>query len=951
MARSARYGACGVRASVWECVRLAGAVGRVVRLESGSKLAALQTLRAIVAMLWPASATRAATYKGKVMNRRLVAVAVAVLITHFFGALSPLYADLRTGLVAYYPFNGNANDASGNGHDGTNNGAVLMTDRFGTPNAAYYFAGNGERISIADSPALQLTGGYTLAAWINFEAGGTYMPRIINKFTYSFWTSDTSAQRSPGMHLSGQNPWLYGPPILYAGIWYHVASSYNLQQRKLYVNGALVASDSYTLGVAVGNFPLEIGRKPCYGYDAFKGIIDDVRIYNRALSPSEVVQLYNTENGSAGPWITTQPTGQSAQAGANVALNVAASGTPPMSYQWLFNGATLPGATAATLTLSLVNSIDAGAYSVVVWNAYGSVVSAAAQLTVSQPLILPGTTLSPTVDMTTPALAFAPSPSQLKTFVNGSFMSGGPLAPGKMTIILTHGWIPAIEPVGLPGEGIGGWPTEMAQNTRLPRLWHHSEHCGVDWGDAARSFPCDPGQAAGQTQFQGPALGQALAAALGAYYSEPIHFIGHSLGTLLNASAANYLHSSGFAPSNTHMTLFDEAEIAADTGCSKFFALALYASPSATQAPYPPLPAHFAWADNYVSLVGQLQPGAANVILTNGLPSSAPNLSGLIEEANAFHGYPMLWYEDTIASPGGALMGFHWSFEEGGFSGAPAAGTVYVQAFNTSSLDLVKLQSYADGTDLLNQRFQTYHTTIATLGATAVAPGQSSGGVSGQANYSEYDEVNMTINLWASAAVGPVTPNVPLHPLGNTPQDNTVTNVPAYAWIPITIPSNAVAMSFNFVLQGNGQSDSFDAALNGTNVLAVPASLIQTNVTLSSGLVAVSQYGGAAGGTFPGDCRRHVHECSDHRKQLPVLQFYTAFPPGAGIREQSGHYVARLSGRLRARNQHQPHRDKLMGARYERAGYRRLSIHGHECPFCRQRLLPAASAVVQLRDR
>ena len=55
-ARSSRYGACGVRASVLECVRLAGAVGRVVRLESGSKLAALQTLRAIVALLWAAGA-------------------------------------------------------------------------------------------------------------------------------------------------------------------------------------------------------------------------------------------------------------------------------------------------------------------------------------------------------------------------------------------------------------------------------------------------------------------------------------------------------------------------------------------------------------------------------------------------------------------------------------------------------------------------------------------------------------------------------------------------------------------------------------------------------------------------------------------------------------------------------------------------------------------------------
>ena len=551
----------------------------------------------------------------------------------------------------------------------------------------------------------------------------------------------------------------------------------------------------------------------------------------------------NLHCGGVGVTITVPPQSLVTNAGAIVTFSVTATGTGPLYYQWHFNGANIPGATSPTLTLSFVGSANAGAYSVTVWNPYGSALSAAAQLTVSQPLVLPGTTLSPTVAETTPALAFSPSPSQLKTFVNGSFTSGGTLAPGEKTIVLTHGWIPAIEPFGLPGEGIGGWPTEMAKTLVSHGFGATANIVAWDWGDAAKSFPCDPGQVAGQTQFQGPALGQALAAALGTYYSRPIHFIGHSLGTLLNASAANYLHSSGFAPSNTHMTLFDEAEIAADTSCSEFFALALYASPFATQAPYLPLPAHFAWADNYVSLVGQLQSGAANVILTNGLPSSAPNLSGLIEEANAFHGYPMLWYEETIASPGGALMGFHWSFEEGGFSGAPAAGTVYIQAFNTSSLDLVQT-NYANGTALINQRFPTYHTTIATLGATAVAPGQSSGGVSGQANYSEYDEVNMTVNLWTSAAVGPPTLGLPPHPLGTTPQDNSVTNVPACAWIPITIPSNAVAMSFNFLLQGNGQSDSFAAALNGTNVLAVAANLIQTNVTLSSGLIGVSQYSG-----------------------------------------------------------------------------------------------------------
>jgi hypothetical protein len=69
-------------------------------------------------------------------------------------------------------------------------------------------------------------------------------------------------------------------------------------------------------------------------------------------------------------------------------------------------------------------------------------------------------------------------------------------------------------------------------------------------------------------------------------------------------------------------------------------------------------------------------------------------------------------------------------------------------------------------------------------------------------------------------------------------------NTPAYAWIPLNVPSNALSMSFDFMLQGDGNSDSFQAAVNGTNILTLETSLIQTNVTLNSGLIDISQYAG-----------------------------------------------------------------------------------------------------------
>jgi hypothetical protein len=97
------------------------------------------------------------------MNRRFVAAALAVLITHFFGALSPLYADLSTGLVAYYPFNGNANDASGNGHNGVNIGGQLCSDRAGNPASALSFNGTNY-VVVEDFSSIDLSGGFTFSA-------------------------------------------------------------------------------------------------------------------------------------------------------------------------------------------------------------------------------------------------------------------------------------------------------------------------------------------------------------------------------------------------------------------------------------------------------------------------------------------------------------------------------------------------------------------------------------------------------------------------------------------------------------------------------------------------------------------------------------------------------------------------------------------------------------------
>ncbi|TGO02752.1 hypothetical protein PN36_19595 [Candidatus Thiomargarita nelsonii] len=86
---------------------------------------------------------------------------IAIGLSWFSGAM----ADLSDGLVAYYPFNGNAQDESGNGHHGTVYGAILVNDRFENIDSAYHFDGINDFIQISDSPSLRVTT-FTISAWI-----------------------------------------------------------------------------------------------------------------------------------------------------------------------------------------------------------------------------------------------------------------------------------------------------------------------------------------------------------------------------------------------------------------------------------------------------------------------------------------------------------------------------------------------------------------------------------------------------------------------------------------------------------------------------------------------------------------------------------------------------------------------------------------------------------------
>jgi hypothetical protein len=494
------------------------------------------------------------------------------------------------------------------------------------------------------------------------------------------------------------------------------------------------------------------------------------------------------------------------------------------------------------------------------------------------------TNRTPTAAETTrPNSSSTPPSPQLMAYHGGIFTTNlASVSPNQMTYVLTHGWIPlkpfplslTEAPFFIPN-GVEDWPTTMAAQI-------HAEDATANivawnWEDTAKSLITDPQRAGSQAPGEGFQLGMALFDALGPNYSKKIHFVGHSFGTLVNAYAANYLQGTNWAgeavsstpwpATNMLVTLFDEAEVGADKNLILHPAdlaglIAALAGQNGNylnlpSSYYHPMPRNFAWAENYVSEFGLLHSNAANVILTVGSPVNAPNPVSWFYDIGGFHGYPYSWYEPTIQT-WNSVMGFVWpdlwSLNDPAFANAPTNGSVYLQADNNSPYNLT-LTDWNHGTDLLIARLQSYGSG---LGSSFVQFANNTltanGTVSPQAglDLNAIDSVEWIFNLNTTPA-NSGTPQLRVHPLGLSANDqNSNVNVPAYAWGQLVVPANAVSMSFDYMIQGDWQSDSLAAAFNGTNVLSLPGSQIETNILFSSGSIDVSAFAGQTNEFFIG---------------------------------------------------------------------------------------------------
>ena len=293
---------------------------------------------------------------------------------------------LSLDLVGWWPFNGNANDESGNGNNGIVYGATLTTDRFGDANNAYYFDGIGDLITIQNSATL-CPPHYTLSAWFKFTTDNQNNKSILSKafsdaegISYGIYYDNNQLT---GIYGSGSK--LSYPATFIKENWYHVLfiCDTNLNITKLYLNGIIVTDGFVNENTVYDTLPLLIGAESDSSglQKYFEGSIDDIRIYKRAISESEVQNLYHEGNWANPAIIKNSLNDQLICKNSNASLEVKANGTPPIHYQWQKYGTDITRDTNSTLIIDDFQNDDAGNYRCIAFNDYGADTSNTAKLT------------------------------------------------------------------------------------------------------------------------------------------------------------------------------------------------------------------------------------------------------------------------------------------------------------------------------------------------------------------------------------------------------------------------------------------------------------------------------------------------------------------------------------------------------------------------------------------
>jgi len=319
---------------------------------------------------------------------------ILAFVISFIGTAAAAQVSLNSGLMAYYPFNGTFNDASGNGHHGTAmNGVSFGTDQWGNANNAAYFDGVDDWISVAPSAAV--TPGHKYSWAFRFKTTSSALQLLFSKSEYTGTGSPNAYQYQIGINAGSvlsSNGLFFATNHFNSCIttnfytssythgtntgnnqWYCVVITFDNGVKKVYMNGVLISSVTIS-GTANNtsidscvNGTLRMGVWWQGGPFYFSGQMDEVRLWNRAINAQEIDSVCNL--------ITLAPcditpgftyTGASCFTYKMTNTTTASSGAGALSYRWDFgNGDTstakdptyvFPGYGSYTVTLKVTGA-------------------------------------------------------------------------------------------------------------------------------------------------------------------------------------------------------------------------------------------------------------------------------------------------------------------------------------------------------------------------------------------------------------------------------------------------------------------------------------------------------------------------------------------------------------------------------------------------------------------
>ena len=234
------------------------------------------------------------------MKKLYFVFVLILLVSPIMAQNIPSYVP-KDGLVGYWPFNGNANDESGNGNNGTVTGATLTADRNGKENSAYSFDGVDDYIECNSTIGNFGVNDFTISSWVLNSKGGTIVAKRNSPGWGNFWSLDFG-KNAPAWEISQENSPIgydfFESQNVYPNEWKFCTLVRVGKQIYLYVDGKKISANSTSIIQNINNtanITFAARKLSEYSYELteiFNGQLDDISIYNRALTEQEITALY-----------------------------------------------------------------------------------------------------------------------------------------------------------------------------------------------------------------------------------------------------------------------------------------------------------------------------------------------------------------------------------------------------------------------------------------------------------------------------------------------------------------------------------------------------------------------------------------------------------------------------------------------------------------------------------